>query len=204
MRNKTLLSLIAALFVTATASAQSGSNEVALKISNASYSSTTEDDPAGSVELSFKGRTGYGASFNHYWTNRVSTEFGIDSLESRLHISSGGVGLDVGKLETTALTALAQYHFGSNARFDPYAGGGIAYMSGKFKIDNPDIGENDSVDLKNDFTWAADAGVNFRVTPRAAIGLDAKYIPYRPTDESDADRLDVNPIIYSLSVRFRF
>jgi len=198
-----LFSFIAALFVTATASAQSGSNEVALKVSNASYSSTSFADPDGSFDISFKGRTGYGASFNHYWTNRFSTELGVDSLESKLRVSSGPSSLDVGKLEATAVTALAQFHFATTPRFDPYAGAGLAYMTGKFSVDDPDLG-TDSVDLKNETSWAADAGINVRVTPRTAIGLDAKYIAWRPTDDADEDRLDVNPIVYSLSVRFRF
>jgi outer membrane protein W len=53
--------------------------------------------------------------------------------------------------------------------------------------------------------WAADAGVTYGVTNKLGVGVDARYIGYRPSSgPPDARvRLQLSPVIYSLGLRWR-
>ena len=192
-----------ALFATMPALAQT---DVAVKLSGASYSSTDLAlDPAGTAKVTFKNKLGYGASVSHYWTNHIAGEFEIHSLNSDLNIRFPDESINAGELRILSFSGVAQWHFTSAPRIDPYAGGGFAYMIGTF-YPSAESGGTESVHLEDEFTFVANAGVNFRVAPRTSIGFDARYIRYRPTDSESGDegRLDVNPLIYSVVMRYRF
>jgi len=197
---------IAAVLAATSAAAQAGSNDVAFRLSTASYSSTKLDIGApASLKVSFDSKLGFGASFNHFWTKHLSSEFGIDSLRADMKIELPPDKINAGSLDIRSISAVAQWHFTGSPRVDPYAGAGFAYVIGTFDPSG-EAGVTETVHLEDEMTYLANAGVNFRMTPRASVGFDARYIPYRPTDSESGDegRLDVNPLVYSVAVRFKF
>jgi outer membrane protein W len=106
-----------------------------------------------------------------------------------------------------AFSAVAQFHFGDGPVV-PYVGGGIAYVTGDAETPEEIVepGEPAEVDFESQTGLIANAGVDFRITPNLAIGADVKYIPYEAVEEgaSDIEALDVNPLIFSAAVKFRF
>jgi len=88
--------------------------------------------------------------------------------------------------------------------FSPYIGGGVAYVSGE--AGSIDEDELESVDLENELEFLANAGINIGFTQGFALFVDGKYILYEARGEGDAeeDALELNPLIISGGVKFRF
>jgi outer membrane protein W len=102
-------------------------------------------------------------------------------------------------------SAVAQWHFGRDGRFDPYIGGGLAYITGSFEPNEPEL-EDEDFDLESETAFVAAAGMSFRMSERIVLGGSVRYIPYEAKEEnaSDEDSLDLNPLIVSAHIRFRF
>ncbi|HEX8251739.1 MAG TPA: OmpW family outer membrane protein [Thermoanaerobaculia bacterium] len=196
-------------------SAQTRQNELGFFVSSSQFDSTRiEDDELDfDVELDFDENIGFGVSYNRYWTNQLSTEFAAQRLGGDIQVSlvdgPTSITVDAGEIELTAFSGTLQWHFGGAGRFDPYIGGGLAYVTGDVDVladpeEDPEATEN--VELENETTWLANAGVNFRITDALSIGADAKYIAYEPEAEGDdsGESLDVNPLVFSAGIKFRF
>jgi outer membrane protein W len=194
--------------------AQTRANELGVFLSMSQFDSTnlSEDDEGIplAAELDFDEDIGYGISYTRYWSDRLALEFAAQRLSANAEITISGPGVeetfDAGEIELTALSAVAQWHFGGAGRFDPYIGGGLAYVTGNVDVIAEDPEETEEVELENETTWVANAGVNFRITDAISIGADAKYINYEPQAEDDetGETLDVNPLVISAAVKLRF
>jgi outer membrane protein W len=200
------LALVLALPLTAAAQT-TGNTDVGIWISQSYFDDTVAlFDDVERFEFTFDEKTGYGLSVNRYLTPRVSTEVSVHRLGADMSLGVPDFFTDeveVGEIEVTAITGVAQYHFLSGRRVSPYVGAGAAVMMARF--DAADDFEGD-LDIENELTWVANAGLSMNLTTTIALGLDAKYIPYSATasdGEEDLD-IDVNPIVLSVGVRFRF
>ncbi len=205
-----VLLLIAALFFLIAPLqlfAQAGTTEVGFRVSSVDFDDTREVDEGEEALLEFDEDLGYGVSLNHFWTNAFSTEFAIDRLGADLDVSfDGGPALTVGETEVTMYSAIAQWHFRRASRVSPYVGIGAAYLSGRFDLLLEE--EVAVLDVENELTWIATGGVSFQVSDHVSLAADARYAPYQPefTDEEtgEDERIDINPLILSAAIRFRF
>lgn len=194
-------------------SAQQPKSEVALWTVGSYLSGETQTSVEGeSADITFEDDgPGFGLSFNRYWTDNFSTELAVMTFKSEMNVEATTLFLqtkfEVGELRGRATTAMAQWHFRPGMRFTPYLGAGVAHITGKFDpVDFGDGEDYSEVDLESDVTWTAAAGFNINITDRWAVGLEAKHVPWSAIDEggSSEDALDVNPMLYGTSVRFRF
>ncbi|HXH15106.1 MAG TPA: OmpW family outer membrane protein [Sphingomonas sp.] len=100
------------------------------------------------------------------------------------HQASGKTGTtgSIGKLASTWVlppTLTAQYHFNPRGAVRPYVGAGVNYTI--FWNEKASAGLQSAVGLtqvhmKDSFGWAAQAGVDFDITPKVFVNLDVKYI----------------------------
>lgn len=210
---RTLLLLSLALIATPLFAQTTPANDLGLWISSSAFDDTRIVDPELDVDarLEFDEDLGYGITFNHYWTNQFSTSFGAQRLSADMNVKvTDGpttITATLGDVDLTVYDATAQWHFPRGARVEPYVGAGVAFVTGDVSVsdfEDPELPS--SLDLENETTWLANAGVNFNLTPRLAIGLDGKYIAYEPKGEGDTDedRVDINPLVLSAGVRLRF
>jgi outer membrane protein W len=203
---------VAVLVFPLTLSAQTRANELGVFASMSRFDETTESDVDGDVTLGFDENIGYGVSYNRYWSNQLSTEFAAQRLGGDIQVSAfdgpGSVTINAGELNMTVLSATLQWHFASNSRIDPYIGAGAAYITGDADVltDIDPAAATENVDLDTETTWLANAGLNFRFSDALSIGADAKYMKYEPRAEGDGpqDRIDVNPLVISAGLKFRF
>jgi outer membrane protein len=204
---KNIIRFILVLVVSVQAFAQAGSSDVGAWVSWTSLKTDFDTEIDLDTELNFDEDMGYGASFNHYWTDLVSTDFGVQKMSADLTVSGLGVPkTTVGELDVTALTGTVQLHFLRESRFSPYVGAGAAYMLADFSANDLEP-DDEQVELDDDVTFLVNAGVNVRMTERISLMGDVKYIPWEVNEENastDDEALDVSPLIVSAGVRFRF
>jgi outer membrane protein W len=207
-----LVALAVVVFPILAAAQQLPANDVGVWVSTAQFDETSETDPdiGAEVSLEFDENVGYGVTFSHYWGNSLAVEFGAQKLGGDLNLSVEGPAADftakVGELDLQAYSATLQWHFARGSRISPYIGGGAAFVTADFDAEPIEGEPDEQVDLDNETTWLANAGINFALTPSLSLGIDGKYIAYEPKGEgdSDEDRLDVNPLVLSAGLRFRF
>src|SRR5688500_480104 len=118
-------------------------------------------DEGDELTIDFDEEVGFGISFNHFWTERFSTEIAAQTFGGDMNLTIDSATTDLtftaGELDATSVTAMGQLHFRRAARFAPYVGAGVARVWGEFDpIDNIDEPtESDPVDLEAETTWAA-------------------------------------------------
>jgi len=202
---RTRLALAALLLLAASLPLAAQSNDLGLWVAAAQIGDTSAD---GST-IKFDDGRGFGASLNHFWTDHLSTELGATALKS----DDGGIFVDrqrlfaTGELKMIPITATVQWHFGRHARFDPYVGGGVAYvLTDDLEGDelSPVVGK---VEIDDGTGWTIGAGATFNFSNRLGIGVDAKYIRFRPDSAppgGETVRLDLDPLVVSAGVRLRF
>ena len=190
-------------------SAQTPSSDFGAWIVGSELKETTLTEDGYDITVGFDKENGFGFSFNHFWTENVSTEIAAQTFHGRMTITSdfgaGPLTFEVGNLDAIALSALAQYHFNRAGRFSPYVGGGIARLSGDFEaFEDPDGVE--SFDLESEIAWTAAAGANVRITENLFLAADLKFIPWSAVAEGepDSESLDTDPLLLSFGMKVRF
>ena len=182
--------------------AQAGTTEIG---ASAVYS-IFESGDLGDIDfdVSIDGKTGYGLTLNHFWTDRFSTELSAYSLSGDLSVTGTGfVTEDVGEVDLTVLAGIVQYHFLRGSRLDPYVGAGVAHVSGEF--DPFEAGEATD-DFESEIGLLTNAGLAVNLTPHLSVAGDVKYVPYgaRSAEFEDAETVNLDPMFFSLGVRLRF
>ena len=194
--------LAAAFLLPLTAAAQS--NELGVFASTSQFEDSEIEDAGDVFDAEFDEDMGLGVLYNRFWFGGFSTEFAYQRLGADLTLSADEISEDIGELDLDILSATAQLHMARGAILSPYIGGGVAYVSGEAgSIDEDEI---ETVDLENELEFLANAGLNLNLGRSFGIFLDGKYILYeaRGEGESDGEALDVNPLIISAGVKFRF
>jgi len=193
-------------------------NEIGVFANHASLSSTTASDSSVGLTArqTYNSRTGFGISFNHYFSQSVSLQLTAQDVKAntRLAVSSGGVtsNFNAGSIELRQYDAALQWHFIPSGWMNPYVGAGVARIqNGKMRIpaeltDSGTAAETASLDSKT--TWLADAGVDFRVSRNALITLNARYTRYSTgfgaTPDDPVQRLKLDPITIAAGLSLRF
>jgi outer membrane protein W len=193
-------------------SAQMKSSDVGISLVDSELASSTITDDGDDVSLDFDEEVGFGLSFNHFWTDRFSTEIAAQKYSAALNLSvddgGGQFTVNAGKADITSVTAMAQMHFRRATRFAPYIGAGFARIWGDFDpVDDPETpAENGSFDLEAKTTWTAAVGANMRLTDRVSLVGEIKYIPWEAiaSDDPTGDRLNVDPTTFATGVKIRF
>jgi outer membrane protein W len=193
-------------------SAQTQTSDVGIWIVDSELEESNFVDEGDDITIDFEEEVGFGITFNHFWTERFSTEIaaqkfggdmivGIDSGVSELTFTAG-------ELDATSVTVMGQLHFRRATRFAPYLGAGVARVWGDFDpIDNTDEPvESEPFDLEAETTWTAAVGANVRITDHIFFVGEMKYIPWEALAENDTegDRIDVNPVTFAAGVKVRF
>lgn len=201
MIKRTLIAL-SLLLLPLTATAQM--NDVGAFISTSQFDDGEIDDAGDVFDIQFDEDMGYGVLYNRYWTNNFSTEFAYQKLGADLTVSFQDIAEDAGNLDLDVLSATAQWHFAKGSLLSPYIGAGAAYVSGQAGSISTD--ELEDADLKSEVEFLANAGVDLNIGRGFAIFLDGKYIPYEASSESENDdnSFEINPLILSGGIKFKF
>lgn len=175
-------------------------------VSRVELESTQFDDD---FETDFDSGLGYGISANYFLTNHFSAELSLFTLRSDAELSlANEVALDLGRAELVPLSLGAQFH-PLKSRFDPYVGGGAAYVMADelFSADLEAVGLG-PIELEDKVTWYANAGVGFQITQGLGLAIDARYFAYETKSTSGvtgvSQDLKLSPLVLSAGLRLRF
>ena len=175
------LSLVLLLAVSAfPLAAQTPANEIALSAGHSDLGQLG-DAPAA------------GISYNRYWRGGFSTRFGVFGAAEELTSDPDG-----GEKRIGAGHVSAEYHFLRRHRLSPYAGLGVAFAVNELEHANSDFSASES-----SFETIVSGGVDLNVTPRFALGADARFMYY---DVGLGDRFgyQVDPLTVLVSAKFRY
>ncbi|HEY0160207.1 MAG TPA: OmpW family outer membrane protein [Thermoanaerobaculia bacterium] len=194
--------VLSLLLLPLTAAAQN--NELGVFISTSQLDESEINEAGDIFDVEFDEDMGFGVLYNRFWIGGFSTELAYQRLGADLTVSAEDITADVGELDLDVLSGTAQLHFGRGGFISPYIGGGLAYISGEAGA--IDEGELQSVDLENELEFLANAGINVGLGRSFAVFLDGKYIVYEARGQGDPDdeALELNPLIISGGVKFRF
>lgn len=156
--------------------------------------------------------SGFGVSVRFDRGGRFSTELAVFSFSSAATLTSEpslGGRAELGSLRVTPLTTTIQYHPAGWRFLRPWVGGGIAYvLAGELAGGESDLAGSGRIEVDDELSWVASAGVDFPVTPALGVGLDARYIPLnagsRTAGAAEDTELKLSPWIISVGARFRF
>jgi outer membrane protein W len=161
----------------------------------------------GDQYLSREQRIGYGISFNHFWTDRFSTEISAQRSSTnatlrRYSFPDHQLVVNNGEVNSTAFTATALWHFNRAGRFSPYVGAGVTHLHNDFDTHN--AGPGNSGYTETEMAPSAVAGVNVRLTDRVYLAGEVKTVPQLSYTEGSGGDFDVDPLSLSAGVKFRF
>jgi outer membrane protein W len=155
-------------------------------------------DPGESLMVHFENGRGFGASYARAIRDRWSIEAAVFRTTSDVRIFERTAGsFDAGELDLTSLIGMIRAHTHRDGPFDVWAGAGVAHVIASDVSDVP---------VDNESTLAIGAGVAWDFSPRAGITLDARYLPLTLTGQTDNGDVeaDINPLLVSIGLRFRF
>ncbi|MBT8108144.1 MAG: outer membrane beta-barrel protein [Gammaproteobacteria bacterium] len=93
-----------------------------------------------------------------------------------------------------------QYHFMPDANFMPYAGLGLNYTT--FFDEEITLDPEASLSLDDSFGLAVQLGADWKLNERWVLNADFRYIDIET--EADGAKIDISPLVYSLSFGYIF
>jgi len=148
--------------------------------------------------------------FNQNWGLEVIAATSPHDLSTE---NGALAGADAGEVWVLPPTLTLQYHFGFNQPIDFYAGLGLNYTlfyNYDLSADLEGLGVTD-IDFDGSLGLAGNLGVDFKINEKWIFNIDVKYIDIATEAELETgntvlDKLDVdiNPLVASIGVGFRF
>lgn len=112
-------------------------------------------------------------------------------------------GSKVGETKHLPPILSVQYHFSPETVFSPYVGLGVNYT---YLFDSK-LDSGDKFHLSSSVGLAAQAGFDYRLNPQWSLGADVRYADINTDVKINGNKVgnvDINPLIYSLNVGYRF
>jgi outer membrane protein len=234
MKHTLLMLALLSAFTAQNAQAEAGDIVVRLRATNinpneSSKLGETTDQAYGGVP--FSSAALYGSStanlkvdsntipeldISYYVTKNIALEL-ILALGSKHKVSidtAGAVNQDLGKINALPPTLTAQWHFLPDQLFDPYLGAGVSYvrmMDNGLTANAPGIGSFPIRVDRSNWGGALQAGLDVNLKDGWMLNFDVKKI-WVDTDVKlnlgtgykKIDSLDINPLVVSLGVGYRF
>ena len=159
---------------------------------------------AGTLPLEIDSDVKPTVTFEYFLRDNLGLEV-LAALPFKHDIAVKGVG-KVGETKHLPPTVSLQYHFNSKGKVSPLLGVGLNYTT-FFSEDT--TGALEGARLKLDDSWglAAHAGIDFAVSERSAIRVDARWIDIDTDvklDGADIGTVNIDPIVYGAAYVMKF
>jgi outer membrane protein len=174
-------------------------------------------------EVSVDSDTQLGITVEYMYTKNIGIELLAATPFEHTVSAKGGtlsaLGLDeIADVKHLPPTLSVNYHFDTGSNFTPYVGLGINYTI--FFSEEASSGleaavGDDDVELDDSIGWAAQVGFDYELNDKWMINASARYIDIETEAEIKTPGLaapghkvnvdvDIDPMVYSLSVGYKF
>lgn len=158
--------------------------------------------------------------FTYFFTKNIAAELILGTTKHKVHTvgsdlsaigGSTAANVDLGSVWLLPPTLTAQYHFMPDHAIKPYVGAGINYTIFYSANEGPTVKK---VKYDNAFGFATQLGVDFKLSEKYFLNLDAKYILLKTDVNVDASNLapnlaipakvDINPFLLGFGFGMKF
>ena len=147
--------------------------------------------------------------FSYFFTPNVAAEL-ILTYPQKHDVALGGT--DIGSIKHLPPTLTLQYHFNPTGTVRPYAGLGLNYTRfSSVKLDaGPVLGGSVPLKIDRDSVgWAAQIGADYKIAPKWFLNVDLKYVAIDTdirvkANNAKVTKLDIDPLLFSVGVGYRF
>src|SRR5512140_466145 len=174
------LFVAAAVAVCAVSSASAQNIDLfARRVEATKEGTTTVHGGAAVVRLNNARGTEVGADVG--WSRHLSTELSLSSVPHDLDAEAFGQSVDLGGTREKAYTAILSLHSDRKGRYDFHAGAGASRLTFQRVADTAELALLGvrSIEFHDKIVPVVDAGASFRLGPRWAITVDAKWFDIR-------------------------
>lgn len=143
-------------------------------------------------------------TFEYFLADNLGLEI-IAALPFKHEIALQGLGT-VAETKQLPPTVSLQYHFNSEGKVSPFIGAGINYTT-FFSEDTQGALAGNDVKLGNSWGLAAHAGLDFNISEKAAIRIDARYIDIDTEVKLNGARIgtaNIDPLVYGAAYVLKF
>ncbi|WP_332116717.1 OmpW/AlkL family protein [Azorhizobium caulinodans] len=143
---------------------------------------------------------------SYYFTKNWAAELILGTTYSYIDGTGSLNGTAVGKTWLLPPTLLLQYHFTDFGAFQPYVGAGVNYTI----FYNQSANQVTSIDVKNTWGWALQAGFDYMIDRHWGWNVDVKKIFLEPDFNVTVGRTpltgstNLSPWLLSTGVTYRF
>lgn len=145
--------------------------------------------------------------FSYFFTKHIAAELILATTKHTVEVKGSTAGdLDLGTMRIIPPVLTLQYHFLPDGRFSPYVGAGVNYVIVADKSTGRSV---NNVSYSNEFGFALQAGVDYRINDRWSFNVDVKKVfvdtDIRVNDGTiKADGTDLDPLIVGVGFGYRF
>jgi outer membrane protein len=164
-------------------------------------------DGIGGSDLSYSNTVIPEFDISYFFNDNIAAELVLGTTYANVHGEGSIAGLgEIGKTWLLPPTLTLQYHFTNFGAFKPYLGAGVNYtmfynQSGK---------SAESLDVKNAFGVALQAGFDYMLDDHWGLNVDAKKIFLRPDFDANvggtgvSGKAKLDPWLVGAGVTYRF
>ena len=145
--------------------------------------------------------------FSYFFTKHIAAELILATTKHTVEVKGSTAGdLDLGTMRIIPPVLTLQYHFLPDGRFSPYVGAGVNYVIVADKSTGRSV---NNVSYSNEFGFALQAGLDYRINDRWSVNIDVKKV-FVDTDihvndgTIKADGTDLDPLIVGFGFGYRF
>lgn len=148
--------------------------------------------------------------FTYFFTKNWAAELILATANHDVKAVNTSAGnIDLGDVWLLPPTLTVQYHFYAD-KFKPYVGAGVNYTI-FYSADEGNVADN--IDYDNGFGFAFQGGVDFSLSEKWFLNLDAKYLLLSTDATVDATTalgatvkadVDINPLILGFGIGMKF
>lgn len=158
--------------------------------------------------------------FTYFFTKHIAAELILGTTKHKVNTvgsdlsaigGNSSTNVDLGSVWLLPPTLTAQYHFLPEGNIKPYVGAGINYTI-FYSVDEGPTVKN--VKYDNAFGFATQVGIDFKLSEKYFLNLDAKYILLKTDVDVDASNLasnlsipakvDINPFLLGIGFGIKF